>query len=95
MPFGAGRWPSLVSEERSLRARAAAHALHSQYDSKTLSQPARDASPGSDRYWERQVDPDGALDPHERARRAEHAKKSYFIGLARKSAKARARRAAP
>jgi hypothetical protein len=79
----------------TLRARAAAHSMHATHDSKVVSQPARDASPGSDAYWERQVDPDGALDPHERARRAEHAKKSYFIGLALKSARARARKAAP
>jgi len=78
----------------TLRARAAAHSMHATHDSKVVSQPARDASPGSDAYWERQVDPDGALDP-QRARRAEHAKKSYFIGLALKSARARARKAAP
>jgi hypothetical protein len=73
----------------TLRARSGAHALHSKYDSKALSQPARDASPGSDRYWERQVDPESLLDPVERARRAGHAKKSYFTRLALKSARAR------
>ena len=73
----------------TLRARAAAHSMHAAHDSKVVSQPARDASPGSDAYWERQVDPDGALDPNERARRAEHAKKAYFIALALKSAQAR------
>lgn len=84
----------MLSEERTLRARAAAEALHSKYDSKTLSQPARDASPGSDGYWERQVDPDGVLDPEERARRVGHAKRSYFLRLALKSAQAR-RKAGP
>jgi hypothetical protein len=74
---------------KSLRGLAGAHAMHSRNDSKAVSQPARDASPGSDRYWEREVDPDGVLDPVERARRAEHAKKSYVIRLALKSAKAR------
>lgn len=39
--------------------------------------------------FEKQVDPDGELDPAERARRAEHARKSYFAGLALKSAQAR------
>jgi hypothetical protein len=63
--------------------------MHSQYDSKVVSQPARDASPGSDAYWERQVDPDGVLDPQERARRAGHAKKAHFARLALKSAQAR------
>jgi hypothetical protein len=95
MPCGAGRWSFVGSGERTLHARAAAHKLHSLYDSKELSQPARDASPGSTRYWERQVDPERLLDPVERARRAEHAKKSYFIGLARKSAAARRKAATP
>jgi hypothetical protein len=63
--------------------------MHASNDSRAVSQPARDASPGSDRYWEAQVDPDGTLDPVERARRAGHAKKSYFLGLALKSARAR------
>lgn len=62
---------------------------------KVLSQPARDASPGSDHYWERQVDPESLLDPVERARRAGHAKKSYFTNLALKSARARNKGARP
>lgn len=73
---------------KTLRGRAGAHALHSKYG-KEISQPARDASPGSDSYWEAQVDPRGELDPVERSRRAGHAKKSYFASLALKSAKAR------
>ncbi len=40
--------------------------------------------------FEREVDPDGVLDPQDRARRAEHAKKAYFIKLALASRKARA-----
>lgn len=78
----------------TLRGRKGAHALHSKYDSKAVSQPARDASPGSLRYWERQVDPEGLLDPAERTRRAEHAKKAYFTGLALASAKVRRARKA-
>lgn len=75
---------SLTPEERTLRARLAAHAQHSQ--GKTNTEPARKAF--LDRF-EREVDPDGALDPKERARRAEHARKAYFARLALKSAKAR------
>ncbi|GAA3856485.1 hypothetical protein [Tessaracoccus defluvii] len=41
--------------------------------------------------FEKEVDPDGTLDPMERARRAEHKKKAYFQRLALKSAKARRR----
>jgi hypothetical protein len=79
----------------SLAARAKAHTLHSMYDSRVLTQPARDASPGSDDYWERQVDPDNVLDPSERARRASHAKKAYFVNLALASAKARRKAESP
>lgn len=79
---------------QSLRGRKGAHAMHSRHDSRAVSQPARDASPGSDRYWEEQVDPEGLLDPKERTRRASHAKKSYFAGLALASAKVRRARKA-
>jgi hypothetical protein len=44
--------------------------------------------------FEREVDPDGVLDPRERARRAEHARKAYFLRLALSSAHARAARRA-
>ena len=44
--------------------------------------------------WEKQVDPDGKLDPTERATRAEHARKAYFAGLALKSAQTRRAKAA-
>ncbi len=70
--------------ERVLRARIAAHAMHAQ--GKTNTAPARAAF--RDRF-ERQVDPDGTLTADERARRAEHARKAYFLDLARKSAIAR------
>lgn len=39
--------------------------------------------------FEREVDPDGTLDPAERQRRAESAKRSYFYELAARSAAAR------
>ncbi len=39
--------------------------------------------------FERQVDPYGMLSPTERARRAEHARKAYFVRLALRSAQAR------
>ncbi|KLO29577.1 hypothetical protein ABH37_13260 [Mycobacterium haemophilum] len=43
--------------------------------------------------FEHQVDPDGALPPAERAKRAEHARKAHFKRLALKSAQVRRRRA--
>lgn len=81
---------ALSPEERTLRARIAAHALHSQRDSRDLTAKARQA------FWDRfekQVDPDGVLPPAERARRAEHARKAYFTALSFKAAQARRRRA--
>lgn len=75
---------SLTPAERTLRARLAAHAGHAQ--GKTNTAPARAAF--RERF-EKEVDPEGELDPNERARRAEHALKAHMTGLALKSAKAR------
>ncbi len=74
----------------TLRGRAGAHAMHARHNSKEITAPARAAFMAR---WERDVDPDGVLEPAERARRAEHAKKAYFASLALKSAKARRKRA--
>lgn len=76
----------MTPAERSLQARMAAHVLHSRYDSKKLTAPARRAF---DARFEKEVDPDGTLPPDERLRRAEAAKKAYFLRLALKSARAR------
>ncbi len=67
----------------------AAHALHAKVDSRQHTKPARKAF--MDRF-EDQVDPDRVLPPAERARRAEQAKKAYFVGLALKSSQARNKR---
>ena len=80
----------LTPAERTMRARLAAHTLHSQVDSCAHTEPARRAA--NDRF-ERQVDPDGILAPEERQRRAEQAKKAYFTSLALRSAKVRRRNA--
>jgi len=42
--------------------------------------------------FERQVDPDGTMDPKERALRAESARKAHFRSMAYKSARVRAAR---
>jgi hypothetical protein len=73
--------------ERILRARMAAHALHAK-----LSDPAAHTAPARTAFlsrFEREVDPEGVLEPEERARRAEHAKKAYFLKLALASREAR------
>jgi len=75
--------------ERSQQARVAAHVLHSRYDSKDLTQPARDKF--NQRFLD-EVDPERKLPEAERQRRADHARKAYFTALALKSAKARRRR---
>jgi hypothetical protein len=75
-------------DDRVLRARIAAHVLHAQIpDEAEHTAPARAAFLSR---FEREVDPDGVLDPVERTRRAEHAKKAYFLRLALASRKARA-----
>ena len=76
----------MTPAERALRARIAAHTMHSQHDGRRVTQSARLAF--LDRF-EREVDPDEALPLRERARRASHARRSYFSALALKSAQAR------
>lgn len=54
--------------------------------------PTARTAPGRIQFlgrFEREVDPTGVLSERERARRAEHARKAYFAGLALKSAQAR------
>lgn len=80
----------LTPEQRTLRARVAAHSLHAQVKDPTAhTAPARRAF--LDRF-DRMVDPDGVLPPAERARRAESARKAYFVALALKSSRARSSR---
>jgi hypothetical protein len=83
---------SLTPQERSQRARIAAHAMHAKNDVRRTTAAGRAAAMAR---FEREVDPDGMLDPAERARRAEHARKAYFAKLAYLSAKARRKQAAP
>lgn len=75
-----------VHNERSVIARIGAHALHSKYDSREVTRAAREKFLGR---FERQVDPDGVLDPAERERRAKHAKTAYFTDLGRRSGRSR------
>jgi hypothetical protein len=78
--------------ERALRARLAAHISWARTeDPKARTAAARQAF--ADRF-DRLVDPDGVLEPGERARRAEHLRKAHMTSLALKSAKARRAKAA-
>jgi len=55
-------------------------------DRTAATKPGRD---GLLRRFELQVDPDGTLDPAERAKRAENARRAFYADLALKSAAAR------
>jgi hypothetical protein len=80
---------SLTPEQRTLRARLAAHTSWANTDD-----PSARTRPGREAFlarFERQVDPDGQLPEVERRRRAEHAKRAYMAKLAMRSAKARSR----
>ena len=80
----------LTPAERSLRGQIAVHESWA----KTPDRPARTAAARKaalDRF-QREVDPEGTLLPQERATRAEHARKAYFLRLALASAQARRRR---
>lgn len=70
---------TLTAAQRSQRARVAALARHSRTDGSTATQAAREAFLSR---FERQVDPDGVLDPVERARRADLAKRAHFQSMA-------------
>lgn len=81
----------MTPAERSQRARVAVHTSWARTsDPSARTAPARAAF--LDRF-EREVDPDGILEPAERTRRAEHAKKAHFARLALASAKARRKKA--
>lgn len=73
--------------DRILIAKIAAHERWSrESDRPAATRAARQAF--NDRF-EREVDPTGALDPVERARRADSARKAYFSRLALRSAQSR------
>jgi hypothetical protein len=75
-------------EQRRLIGLKGAYALHAA--GKTNTGPARQVF---EQRWDDQVDPDRQLDSVERARRAEYARKAYYVDLALQSAKARRARA--
>ena len=79
--------PSLTPEQRRLRAQVAAHVQWAKEpDPSARTAGARKAF--MERF-EREADPDGVLDPAERARRAEHLRRAYFTRLALASSRAR------
>jgi hypothetical protein len=69
--------------------RLGAYAQQANNDTRETTAAARAASPGQLPYWERKVDPDGQLDPVERARRARAMQKLHFARMGLRSALAR------
>lgn len=69
----------LSESQRSQRARLAANSRWAKADRTEGTEAARAAFMAR---FEREVDPRGELDPVERAKRAESAKRAYFQGLA-------------
>lgn len=77
---------TLTPSQRRLRAQIAAHESWARTEDRSArTAPARQAA--LDRF-ERQVDPDGRLDPAERARCVRAGRKAHFARLALKSAQA-------
>lgn len=81
----------MTPEQRSKAGRQAMYTRLATEDRTQMTAAARAAA--MDRF-EKQVDPDGVLDPVERAKRAEYAKKAWFTQLSRKAVAARARKRA-
>lgn len=70
----------MTPEQRILRAKMGAAALHSQYSGQELTRKATEASQIT--RFEKQVDPNNELSEEERTKRATQARKAYMRGLA-------------
>lgn len=75
-----------TSEQRAAWGRMGAHTTHSTHSGVEITAAARSAF--LDKF-EREVDPNGELEPGERAKRAEHARKLHMSRLAQRSAAVR------
>lgn len=78
--------------ERSLRASAAAYTKWAHTDDRPAATAA--ARTAARNRFEKLVDPDGRLDPDERTRRADMARRAFYADMARKSIAARRKRRA-
>lgn len=84
--------PARPQEARGLSARIAAHSSWAAtVDPTARTAPARAASAGR---FEQQVDPEGLLDPADRARRAAHARRAHFLRMQLLSVESRRKAAA-
>lgn len=80
----------LTPEQRSLRAKLAAHAMHAKHDTRETTVAGR--AKFDERFVD-EVDPGRVLPEPERQRRASHARRAYFAKLALLSSQARSRKA--
>jgi hypothetical protein len=78
-------------ETRRQIARLGAHTAHARNSSEAMTAAGRAAV---DAKFEHEVDPEGKLDPAERRRRAQHARKAHMHKLAIRSAQVRKARKA-
>jgi hypothetical protein len=81
-----------AAARRRMAARVGGLALHSKYDSRALTEPARKGF--RDRFLD-EVDPDMKLSASERERRADLALRSHMAKLAIKSSRARQKKKQP
>lgn len=81
-----------TEESLRLRKQAGAHAAHAKYGSHHMTSAARHAANVT--RFEALVDPDGKLDPVERAKRADHARQAHMKMLAAKAVESRKAKAA-
>lgn len=82
------RRESLTQSERAQRGRIGAYLMHARHDPRSTTAAARSAF--SQRFLD-MVDPNRTLPEPERLRRADAARKAYFVQLAYRSAVARGR----
>lgn len=82
---------TMSREQASTRGRIGAHVRWSRENDRVSATEA--ARSGLRARFEREVDPNGELDPAERAIRADHAFKAHMLRLSMKSAATRAARA--
>ncbi len=81
----------LTPEQRSIRARLAAHARWAKASPDDARATGEAAQRGLIERFAREIDPDGLLDPEDRYRRAKHARNAHMARLALKSSQARSK----
>jgi hypothetical protein len=81
---------TLTPEQRTLRARLAAHESWSNTENRSARTKAgHRASPASVEYWEPRVDPEGALTPEARRAAAKSKRDAYMTRLEFNASRAR------